>query len=93
MTIDVLEKALLGGDSVKSVVGLTKSPEVAAEADGFEFTSWNSLLVHLSNAELNGGMIVWSDETVGSIALAWDKNINNIASFVLHTKKGQPKPL
>lgn len=93
MTIDVLEKALLGSDSVKSVVGFTKSPKVATEGDGFVFAGWDALFVHLGNAELNRGVIVWWDEAVSSVALTWDKHIDDIASFVLHTRKGQPKPL
>ena len=85
LTVNTSEKALLSGNTVESVVSFTKSPKITAEANSLEFASWNSLLADLGNAELNRGMIVWWDQAVCSIALAWDKHIDDIASFVLHS--------
>ena len=70
---DVLEQTVLLGKSVEGVVGLASGSDVAAQGVG-DVLAWDgsALLVDLGDVDLDRGVVVGLDDSVGGRALSWN---------------------
>lgn len=60
---------MLPGEAVEGTVGLTHSPDVAAESEGLELTGDDLAVgIDLGNVDLHAGVILGSDQAVGGRA-------------------------
>ena len=59
-----MRTASLGGEAVERVVALTLGPNLAAEREGGRGREGATVLVDVSDADLDGRVVLGGDETV-----------------------------
>ena len=69
---DVLEESIALRKAVHAVVALAHGAYEAAEGVGLVLAGVAAVLVDLGDGELDGGVVLGLDDTVGCAALAWD---------------------
>ena len=57
---------------------------MTSEGEGSLLAIELSVLINVSNFDLDGGIVGGRDEFVGSRALSGDVQVNNLSLFVLH---------
>lgn len=69
---DVLQESIPLSQTVQAVITLTHSSYESRESIDLVFAGVSAVLVNLSDADLNGSVVLGLDDTVGGTALAWD---------------------
>ena len=74
----------LSEESVKASVGLSSLSHESSESKGLLVAIASPLVINLGDLDLDGSVVLSSDESVGGRALAGDVEIHNISFVVLH---------
>lgn len=73
----VLQQTVLLGQSVQRVITLTSGSDVAGQGVGGVGASDSSaLLVNVGDVDLDGGVVLGLDDSVGSRTLSWNVQFN-----------------
>ena len=72
---------------VQSSISLSFCAQVPSEGDRGVLSSVDSRSINVSDVDLNRGVVLGANHTVGRRALAGNVQINNLAIVVLHVVK------
>ena len=82
------DEVLVSEESVDAGVGLTAGSHESSEGDGLLLAGDLAGLVNLSDVDLDGGVVLGSDESVSGGALSGNVKVNNLLLVVLHLDEG-----
>jgi len=82
---NLLGKTLFSGESVDGVIRFAHSAESAADSEGRVRLQHNAGDgVDIAEVDLDRGLVLRADKSVGGGALSWDVKIDNASFVVLH---------
>lgn len=73
---DVLQESIPLSQTVQAVITLAHSSYESGESIDLVFTGVSAVLINLSDADLDGSVVLGLNDTVGGTALAWDVAIS-----------------
>lgn len=81
---DVLDVTVTLSEAVDAVVRLAHGADETAKGVGLVLAGVASVLINLCDGDLDGTVILGSDDAVGGAALARDVKVDELSAFVLH---------
>jgi hypothetical protein len=75
---DILQQTISLCQSVQGIIGLSHRANETAKSIDLALTSESTVLIDLSNGDLDGCVILGLDDSVGSAALSWDVAVEEL---------------